>query len=803
MINGSEAYRRLTRPKLAEVLQLVHLDVTFERASGCHLWPEGWDTPVLDLVGGYGTLLFGHNHPGLVNAAVDYLLAARPIHAQGSLKATTGDLAARLCGLASRLLPQTGGAQKSGDRYRILFANTGSEAVEAAIKHVMLERTGPIIALEGAFHGKTLGALQLTANPAYREGFDMGLTVLRVPPNDTMALRDFFDHHRPTALFLELIQGEGGVVPLSRDFVTLARELCTDAALVIDECQTGLGRTGTVFACEHFGLEPDLLILSKGLGGGIAKISALLVRTDRYRPDLGFIHTSTFADDDFSSAVALRVLDLLTPDALANCAETGRWLKAELASLWSDYPDVLCDVRGGGLMLGIEFVPPSRGFLLRLAGDDLGLLVAGYLYHQHRIRTAPTLSNPMTLRVQPSLVTPRAELERFVTALRDVCDKLRVADALGLTRYFLPGSTSTSEDVRKGWLTGCHDRPTHAPRVGWLFHMNEADDLLKLEPHFAALSSQERDEYLRHLERRVTPLVANSIDVTSTTGKVVRFNAILLPLAARRIRELLDAGDTVWLRGLVERGIDAAEGLGCDLVSLGQYTSIVMRNGLAVRRRGVGVTTGNAYAIVLALEAIQRAMPDLNNCRVAVVGASGNIGGTVSQLLSELCTDIILIGSDKPASISRMKSLGLRNGRISTTVDDCRLADVVVVAVSSPVPIVHAEHLAPGALVCDLSVPSGVDASDRTDVRIIRGGIARLPNNEDHEMVGFPLAPGLAFACMAEGMILALEGVFDHSFTGNLTADHVSRISQLATRHGFKLADYKTDVALEVMNEAA
>ncbi|MBI3780321.1 MAG: aminotransferase class III-fold pyridoxal phosphate-dependent enzyme [candidate division NC10 bacterium] len=779
-MNGSEAYRMLVRPKLAELLELLHLDITFERASGCYLWPRGSEEPVLDLVGGYGTLFFGHHHPELVNVAVNYLRGERPIHAQGSIKALTGELAARL----------------SRGAYHVLFANSGTEAVEAAIKHVMLERKGPIVALEGAFHGKTLGALQLTANPAFREGFETGLEVLRVPPNDMKALREVFERHRPAALFLELIQGEGGVVPLTQEFVSLARELCTEVALVIDECQTGLGRTGKFLACEHYGVEPDLLILSKALGGGIAKISALLVRNERYRPELGLIHTSTFADDDFSSAVALKVLDLLTEETLATCRENGRWLKQELALLASEYPEVLREVRGLGLMIGIEFAPPDRGFLLRLLGSDLALVAAGYLYHRHRIRIAPTLSNPMTLRIQPPVVTPRAELGRFVAALRDVCEKVRSGDTLGLTRYFLPGCIPRSNEVREGWLAACSDRPTSAPRVGWLCHLVDADDLVSLEPGFAALSFGERDAYLRHLERRVTPVVLDSIDVTSRTGQAARFNAILLPLTACRIKELIDARETAWLRGLVEHGLDVAEHLGCQIGVLGQYTSIVMKNGLAVRPRSIGVATGNSYAVALALEAIERAVPDLRHRTVAVVGASGNIGAAVSQLLYGRCAEIMLIGRDTPSSIARMVGLGLPNAHVSTEVSDCRAADVVVVAVNAPVPALRGEHLALGALVCDLSVPAGVDAAGRPDIQVIRGGLARMPNGEDHSIVGFPIAPGLAFACMAEGIILALENICDRSFTGDITPEHVRRISTLAKKHGFALADYKRQAVL-------
>lgn len=778
-MNGSEAYATYVRPKLANLLRLIHLDVTYETASGCYLWPQGAREPVLDLVGGYGALLFGHNHPEIVQTVVEFLRAGRPVLAQGSLKDLTGRLAERL---------------SMNGTYRVLFANSGAEAVEIALKHVLLERRGPIVALKNGFHGKTLGALQLTEK--YCDGYELGLPVLRVPANDTGALRKVFTESRPAALFLELIQGEGGVVPLTQEFVALARELCTDATLVVDEIQTGLGRTGRFLACEHYGVAPDIVLLSKALGGGIAKISATLIRKEKYRPELGLMHTSTFADDELSSAVALKVLDLITDKALRACEETGRWLRDRLTGCKHDYPEVIRDVRGMGLMLGIEFHPPQAGAVLKMMGEDLGLVIAGYLLNRHRIRVAPTLSRPMTLRVQPPLVTPRAELERFVSAVRDVCEKIRAGDSLGLTEYFLPAKPSSDPDVRSGFATWCEITPTDLPRVGWLFHLIDADDLSSMDPAFGSLGPCEREEYLRHVERRIRPVVMNSIDVTSRTGKRVRFHAVLLPLTSARVKELMAAGDP-WLQELVERGIDAAEALGCGVVSLGQYTSIVMNNGLAVRPRKIGVTTGNAYTVALAIEALERAVPDLRRRTVAVVGATGNIGSITSELLAERCREILLIGRNTPGAIARMGRLNLPNARISTDVGDCRRAEVVVVAVNSPVPVVRGEHLAPGALVCDLSVPAGVDAPQH---RVIRGGIARMPNGEHHRIPGFPIDGGLAYACMAEGILLAFEGIHSRHFTGTLTADHVRTIAGLARRHGFSLAEYKIKSVVGAMH---
>jgi predicted amino acid dehydrogenase len=193
--------------------------------------------------------------------------------------------------------------------------------------------------------------------------------------------------------------------------------------------------------------------------------------------------------------------------------------------------------------------------------------------------------------------------------------------------------------------------------------------------------------------------------------------------------------------------------------------------------------------VALALEAIERAVPDLGRCTVAVVGAAGNIGAAVARLLAERGAELILIGRDRPGSLAGLGRLQIPGARLSTCPGDCRAAQVVVVSVSSPVPVVRGDHLGDGAFVCDLSVPTGVDAAGRRDVTVLRGGIARLPGGEHFQIPGLPLEKGQAFACMAEGLVLALEGLADRSFTGDIQADHVHQIARLASKHGFALAE--------------
>src|SRR6185295_17147193 len=194
------------------------------------------------------------------------------------------------------------------------------------------------------------------------------------------------------ACFLEPIQGEGGVRPLAKEYLSELQQRCSsrNVPLVIDEIQSGMGRTGRFLACHRLGVRGDYYLLSKGLGGGLAKISALIISRRRYRPEFSMLHTSTFAEDDFSSAIAMRTLDILERGdwaLLEECEQKGRYLRDGLRQIQERYPDVLKEVRGAGLMVGVEFQELSRSSssLLRQlsAQADLVYCIAGYLLHEH------------------------------------------------------------------------------------------------------------------------------------------------------------------------------------------------------------------------------------------------------------------------------------------------------------------------------------------------------------------------------------------------------------------------------------
>ena len=332
-------------------------DVTFVRGEGARLWDdEGRE--YLDFGGGIAVVALGHRHPAPLAAAHEQL--DRLWHASNLYRTEPAEA------LALRLSERFGGAQA-------FFCNSGAEAIEAALKFARKATGKPgVVALEGSFHGRTLGALSATGQPAKRSAFEPGVPGMRfVPPNDVDALEASVDDDVGLIL-LEPILGEGGVVPLDVEFLQAAASL--PPLLALDEIQTGVGRTGSFFAFEQLGVRPDLVALAKGLANGLP-IGALLVSDEAPRGFEPGDHGSTFGGNPVSCAAASSVVDAIDDELLANVQKRGRALAAALASL----PGVL-EVRGRGLLLGALLDRPAAdvvtgcrelGLVVLAAGDDV------------------------------------------------------------------------------------------------------------------------------------------------------------------------------------------------------------------------------------------------------------------------------------------------------------------------------------------------------------------------------------------------------------------------------------------------
>ena len=370
--------------------------VALSRGQGCLVW-DADGREYTDLIAGIAVSSLGHAHPAIVAAVTRQV---RALAHSSNLFLHEGEvvLAERLLGLLGR---PAGG--------RVFFANSGTEANEAAIKLVRRQQ-GPgrpvIVAAEGGFHGRTMGALALTGKSAIREAFGpFGISVRFVPYGDAAALRAATQADC-AAVFLEPALGEGGVVPPPAGYLAAAREVCDAAGvlLVLDEIQSGIGRTGTWFAHQADGVEPDVLTLAKGLGGGLpigACIGLGEAGTALRKGD----HGSTFGGNPVACAAALAVLDTIEADGLlAQAVAVGQQLERGLAGL--GHP-LLRGVRGRGLWLAAMLTVP------RAAEVEAASRAAGYLVNAVQ---------PDAVRLAPPLILDAGQAAAFLTALPAILD---------------------------------------------------------------------------------------------------------------------------------------------------------------------------------------------------------------------------------------------------------------------------------------------------------------------------------------------------------------------------------------------
>ncbi len=332
------------------------------RGAGARIWDMD-GTEYIDCVGGHGAAAMGHAHPAVV-VAVQAQAERLFLAPNGFFNDMRAQLLAELVKVAPPGLD------------RVFLCNSGTEAVEAALKFARLGtgRTKIISTMRG-FHGRTMGSVSTTWRKEYRQPFEPLIPDVGFVPFDRLERMEKAVDDATAAVIIEVIQGEGGVNPASAEFLHGTQALCHErgALLIVDEIQTGIGRTGKLFACEHFGLEPDLLTVAKSLAGGVP-IGATLIGT-RVGEIPGHVHGSTFGGNPLSCAAALATLQTMVADRLPERAATlGERLLDGFRSI--DAP-VIREVRGKGLMVGIELRERSGGYLAALAEQGVLALPAG------------------------------------------------------------------------------------------------------------------------------------------------------------------------------------------------------------------------------------------------------------------------------------------------------------------------------------------------------------------------------------------------------------------------------------------
>lgn len=390
-----EKYKQFINPGLARLMQFGGFGEVEETAEGCTITTTS-GKQYLDFLGGFGVFSLGHRHPRVVEA-VHRQLDRMPLSSKTFFAEPQAALAARLAELAP------------GDLQYSFFSNSGAEAVEAAIKMARLA-TGKtdFVCAQGAYHGKTMGALAATGREKYRKPFaPMVPGFTHVPYNDLAAMEAAITE-RTCAILIETVQGEGGIIVGHPGYLSGLRQLCDrhNILLIADEVQTGLGRTGALFGVNHENVTPDIMTLAKALGGGVMPIAATLSTSaiwEHVFAENPLIHTSTFGGNQLACAAGLAALEVTVEERLSEqAAERGAQLVAGLRQAQEELPDVITDVRGQGLMVGVEF-----------AEEDFAALTINQMAAEGVI-AAYTLNNPKVIRMEPPLIVSSAQVDQAV-----------------------------------------------------------------------------------------------------------------------------------------------------------------------------------------------------------------------------------------------------------------------------------------------------------------------------------------------------------------------------------------------------
>lgn len=951
-MNPKQKYEAFCKPKMTQMLDSLGLALNYTKAQGNILTTDD-NQAVIDFVSGFGSAILGHNHPELINDLIQNLNASIPIVAQGAIPSDSAELAEKL----NQFIPDN----DKNSEYFVNFSNSGTEAVEAAIKHAYkvhydkiekeyerltrllddfyfqyekndcditlpdgkklidfrddldefnLEqyesfKNKPVmISFKGAYHGKTSSSLKVTFNKSLREAFE-GLSAIqnvfidldapeRIPEiikqesctfyypaiiNNKVQLRPI-SLTRVMALIFEPIMGEGGILPLPDATLQYLADNYSTLKLpyIIDEIQTGCGRLGEIFSYADTPLaviNPDYIVLSKSLGGGVVKIGATLIKKAIYEQDFGILHTSTFGEDKLASKTAIKLLDLLTENngsILEQVKQKGQYLVSQLKTLQQEFPEVIKEVRGKGLMIGVEFTPlEERSPFFRASGKQgvLSLLVASYLLHYYKIRVLAPIStmlkgNPgkkrlSTVRIQPAAIIEQPQMDLLISSLREVCHIIHNNNEYCLISHLIGGKSTAEQRQRFPACYPMNDEYRHIDaRVGFIMHPTTIAKLVEYYfPSFESYSYSEQGLKLwwNKISRFLEPVHVKN-EYISSNDFIVETALVFVPYLPDYVTHIKEPFLQKEVRDKVQDAVTVARELGDDnipvsIVGLGAYTSIATQNGETINYYEIPITTGNAYTVGLSIQGIyyaaQQKTLDISSATIAVVGASGNIGSVMANILAPRVGKLMLIGSNTGLqSEFRLKSVrkqcvlevikewhknqdqleGLGDVAkavvqplessddldstkalndylsgesiheyisIHTNLDKLKQADIIIVATNSAdEALIRPEHVKTDAIVCGTSVPSNISLEFKQyqDILAFDGGFSKLPDDSRINFVGMP-EDGMAYGCLAETLVLGFDGQ-NHSFSkGALTSDQVYKIMEIAQTHGFDLGTLK------------
>lgn len=391
-------YEKYINPAQAKLFRFMGLASVEDHAEGWTI-TDSEGKQFIDCLGGYGMFALGHRNPVVV-AAVEQALHKIPMSGKVLFNRPMADLAEKLASIAPGALQYS------------FFVNSGTEAVEGCLKVARLAtKRKKFIAANNAFHGKTFGSLTATGRDLFRDPFKPLLNdFTHVEYGDAAAMAQVIDADT-AAVILEPIQGEGGIIIPPEGYLTAVRELCDrhGVLLIADEVQTGIGRTGKWFGVDHEQVKPDLMATAKALGGGVMPIGAITATPEAWAGliEAPFLHTSTFGGNQLACAAGIAALQYIEDnDVLARGAAAGAYFQKGLAAIQQDYPSVIKEVRGCGMMIGVELTKEGAGGMLMSLMIDKCVIIAY------------TLNNPKVIRIEPPLIMPINVIDQVLEIFR-------------------------------------------------------------------------------------------------------------------------------------------------------------------------------------------------------------------------------------------------------------------------------------------------------------------------------------------------------------------------------------------------
>jgi len=871
----TDLYLQYLRPKIAKLLALMKMDYVYHRGFGESLFTRfterddaAQEIEIKDFLGGYGTQFFGHHDTEIQQALIAAINLQVPFQSQASIKHYSTKLGVEL----NRLLKKEASlfSLRHDEDYISTMTNSGAESVEAAIKlclslwstkksslqHQFMHLAAvssstqesteilksfnaveeksktfkPIfISFQRSFHGKTSGAVALTANPEYSSMYGkLPIQVIFLDPDECLSvskiekiieekiphLKAMYSDFGLTAFagfIYEPIQAEGGIYPLRVETLKSMTDFAKkfQIPIIADEIQTGCMRCGHFVYSHALGISPDIILLGKALGGGLVKTGIMLAKQSNYNSDFGFKHTSTFAEDEISSFVTLKVLEILEKDKNIISEKADAFEKnifSFFKKLQSNHPGIIEEVRGKGFLIGVEFAsqhPKYSVIWQTLVNSGFGAyFLSSYMLKRKHIRIGVTLSSPMTLRIEPCYKISNKAIEKLQEGFTEIVNALDHGQT-GLLTSHLWKDSGNLENIISPPIPREIDE-IEKPKVCFFGHLVSSKHARRVDPLLNALSDRDLGKVLEVSEMIDLEGVIEEKNVLGVGNQKAQFMMYGF-FNTSDYFEKKHRSHNVALIERLQKAVDELESQGVEYIGLGQFTSIVSWNGLALKTKPqTKITTGNSLTVATTLMSAEEIMKSFGNefkdITVGVVGVTGNIGSVLSELMLGRVSKLKVFYRDQSGVSARFQSVysNLEKIKIGTKtklssssdlneLSDC---DLIIVGTNSVKPIIFSNHLKKNAVVIDVAVPANVDPTvlkERKDVVCFSGGLVKLPKNQNviQEFSGLP--ENEVFACLAETLMMALLKVDKPYSLGPLSRSSVEKVMEDFKKVGFEL----------------